>query len=88
LKHLSLLGSTGSIGQQTLDIVGSHPKELKVVALAAGARQLPLLAEQIRTFAPSLVSVPTADDAQQLLEILDSFGPNGRKVSLEIMHGD
>ncbi|MBP9092657.1 hypothetical protein KBI23_16665, partial [bacterium] len=36
MKFLSIIGSTGSIGKQTLDIVRAHPDQLKVSALAAG----------------------------------------------------
>ncbi len=70
MKHISLLGSTGSIGKQTLDIVQSHKDKVKVVALAAGGKNLPELARQIQEFQPDLVSVPTADDAQELKRLL------------------
>jgi 1-deoxy-D-xylulose-5-phosphate reductoisomerase len=70
LTNLSLLGSTGSIGLQTLDIVAAHRDDLRVVALAAGGKKLELVAEQIREFAPELVSVPTADDAKTLKKLL------------------
>jgi 1-deoxy-D-xylulose-5-phosphate reductoisomerase len=53
---VSLLGSTGSIGRQTLDVVEQHPDRLKVVALAAGAK-LDLLAAQIERHKPDLVAV-------------------------------
>ena len=46
-KPISLIGSTGSIGTQTLDIVAEFPEQFKVVALAAGSN-LTLLAEQAR----------------------------------------
>ncbi len=70
MTNLSLLGSTGSIGLQTLDIVAAHRDDLRVVALAAGGKKLELVAEQIREFAPELVSVPTADDAKTLKKLL------------------
>ncbi|MGH9553129.1 MAG: hypothetical protein ACRD3W_27365, partial [Terriglobales bacterium] len=38
MKKVALLGSTGSIGLQTLDIVASHPDDLQLVALAAGSK--------------------------------------------------
>jgi 1-deoxy-D-xylulose-5-phosphate reductoisomerase len=60
VKKITLLGSTGSIGTQTLDIVASHPNEFSIVGLAAG-RNLSLLAEQIRQFKPEVVAI--ADEA-------------------------
>lgn len=50
-KVISLLGSTGSIGTQTLDIVGEHPDKFQVVALSAG-NNLELVAEQVRRREP------------------------------------
>ena len=55
MKGLALLGSTGSIGTQTLDIVRSFPDALRVVGLAA-RRSLTLLESQVREFKPRLVS--------------------------------
>ncbi len=57
MKRLSILGSTGSIGTQTLDVVRNHPESFCVAALAAGGRRMELLKEQIREFAPKLVAV-------------------------------
>ena len=53
MRGLVVLGSTGSIGRQTLDIVRSFPSEFRVVGLAAG-RNLDLLARQIEEFNPKL----------------------------------
>ena len=53
MKGLVILGSTGSIGRQTLDIVRAFPEEFRVVGLAAG-RNLELLADQIEEFEPRL----------------------------------
>lgn len=64
MKTISILGSTGSIGTQTLDIVRANP-DLKVSALAAG-RNIDLLEKQAREFKPSLVSVWEKDDADKL----------------------
>ncbi len=55
-KRISILGSTGSIGTQTLDIVRHHPDRFEVVALAAGSNAK-LLLEQVMEFRPSLVTV-------------------------------
>lgn len=56
MKRLSILGSTGSIGEQTLEVVASHPERFEVVALAAG-RRVARLVEQARQFRPRRVSV-------------------------------
>lgn len=64
MKNISILGSTGSIGTQTLDIVRNN-KELNVVALTAG-NNIKLLAEQIREFNPVLACVKTEELAGEL----------------------
>lgn len=61
MKRLAILGSTGSIGEQTLDVVVGHPDRFKVVSLAAG-RRVERLVEQARQFKPRVVSV--ADPAE------------------------
>ncbi len=60
MKAISLLGSTGSIGTQTLDIVAQHPDQFRIVGLAAG-RNVTLLAQQIRQFRPAIVAICEAD---------------------------
>ena len=59
MKRISILGSTGSIGTQTLDVIRKHRHEFEVVALVAG-RNAELLAEQVDEFAPALAVL--ADD--------------------------
>ena len=56
MKRISILGSTGSIGTQTLDIVSQYPEQFQVVGLAAGSN-ITLLAEQIRQFHPEIVAI-------------------------------
>jgi 1-deoxy-D-xylulose-5-phosphate reductoisomerase len=56
VKRISILGSTGSIGTQTLDIVSQYPEQFQVVGLAAGSN-ITLLAEQIRQFHPEIVAI-------------------------------
>lgn len=63
MKKISILGSTGSIGRQALDIINSD--EIDVVALACG-RNIELLSEQIEHFKPKLVSVEREEDAKAL----------------------
>ena len=62
--NISILGSTGSIGTQTLDVVREHP-EFKVTSLSCG-RNIKLLEEQIREFQPAFVSVSDEKDAVDL----------------------
>lgn len=72
LKRIALLGSTGSIGTQTLDVVSRHPEKFKIVGLAAGGRGS-LLAAQIRQFHPAKVSLATGEAVQEL-KTQDDFG--------------
>lgn len=65
MKTVSILGSTGSIGTATLDVVRHFPDRFRVVALAAG-RNLDLLARQIEEFRPEMVAVAEAEAARQL----------------------
>ena len=62
MKNISLLGSTGSIGTQTLEVVRAYPEELCVKALTCGSR-IGLLKEQIKEFKPELVVVFDQDKA-------------------------
>lgn len=57
MKRLAILGSTGSIGVSTLEIVADHADCFQITALTAG-RNLVLLEEQIARFSPDLVAVP------------------------------
>lgn len=63
MKKISILGSTGSIGRQTLDIINKD--EIEVVALACG-KSIDLLSKQIERFAPQIVSVEREEDAKAL----------------------
>ena len=82
MKKIALIGSTGSIGTQTLEIVRNNPEEYKVVALACG-RNLELIEAQMREFHPSFVSVGDEAGAAELraatgdLGIPISFGMEG-----------
>lgn len=65
MKKISLLGATGSIGTQTLDLLRLHPEEFQVVALSFG-RNLSLGAQIIDEFKPEIVSVLTKEDKEEL----------------------
>lgn len=69
MKNISILGSTGSIGVSTLEIVAQFPERYRVVALSAG-RCLDLLANQVRQFKPELVSVADPRDVPALRQLL------------------
>lgn len=69
MKRLAVLGSTGSIGVSCLDVVADFSERFEVVALT-GARNLELLAAQIRRFRPRLAAVLCEDDAQRLRNLL------------------
>jgi 1-deoxy-D-xylulose-5-phosphate reductoisomerase len=56
MKKILVLGSTGSIGRQTLDVIRNHPGKFKVIGLACNA-SMDLLREQIREFKPKFVSI-------------------------------
>lgn len=65
MKRLTVLGSTGSIGRQTLEVAGAFPERFRVVGLAA-KKNIDLLEEQIRLFHPELVAVEEEDAAKVL----------------------
>lgn len=65
VRRLAILGSTGSIGQQTLDVVRSFPGRFQVIGLAAG-RNAALLAKQIEEFQPRLASIESAGSREGL----------------------
>ncbi len=65
LKKISLLGATGSIGRQTVDVVKQHPQHFKITAFAVG-RNLDLAKQWVLDLKPELVSVQTKDDCELL----------------------
>ena len=69
MKHIAILGSTGSIGTQTLDVVRQNG-DIIVEALAAAGSNIALLLEQIKEFQPKLVCVFSEEKALELKEIL------------------
>lgn len=79
MKKISILGSTGSIGTQALDVVRKNT-DLKVVALSAG-NNVELLCSQIEEFKPQLVSVATKEAAEKLEQMLT------KETELEIVYG-
>jgi 1-deoxy-D-xylulose-5-phosphate reductoisomerase len=73
MRHICVLGSTGSIGVSTLDVIRSHPDLFKVVSLTAHSN-IELLAKQCDEFKPKMVVVGSAEAANHLNELLKSKG--------------
>ena len=63
MRDIVILGSTGSIGVQALELVAAHPDLFRVVGLSAGSQNLPLLFEQARTFRVPVVGTTASRDA-------------------------
>lgn len=81
MKHISILGSTGSIGTQTLDVVRTNG-DIQVEALAAAGNNIPLFLKQIKEFSPKLVCVYHAERAKELELALKK-----EQLSCQIMTG-
>ncbi|MBE9047547.1 1-deoxy-D-xylulose-5-phosphate reductoisomerase [Pleurocapsales cyanobacterium LEGE 10410] len=78
MKAITILGSTGSIGTQTLDIVTHNPDKFRVVGLAAG-NNVTLLAEQIRAFKPEIVALENETKLAQLQAAISNY-PHQPKI--------
>jgi len=79
MKKLTVLGSTGSIGVSTLEVVAAHRDRFEIVALTGG-NNLELLKRQIEEFSPRVAAVISEESAQKLRKSL-------RGVKTEILHG-
>lgn len=80
MKHIVILGSTGSIGTSTLDVISRFPDEFRVVGLAAGSNDR-AIEEQIRTFKPEVVALSCHDAANRLRARIGN-------ASTEVLEGD
>ena len=93
MKRVSILGSTGSVGLSTIDIIARHPDRLEVVGLSAGSN-LELISRQIAALKPKAVSVKTAEDAAKLATMVDDkkltifHGPDGAREVASIPEAD
>ncbi len=83
-KKLAIIGSTGSIGRQTLEVVSAHPGMFDIVGLAAGRNNLSELARQVRQFAPQIVAVPDIEAMSTMRELLGQ----GADKTTEIVIGE
>mgnify|MGYP005828203809 CR=1 FL=1 len=79
LKKISLLGATGSIGTQTLDVIREHPEEFKLTAMSVG-RNIEEARKMILEFSPQLISVQRKEDAELLKKEMSS--------SLKVLYGE
>lgn len=82
MKAITLIGSTGSIGTQTLDIVAQNPEQFRIVGLAAGSN-VELLASQIRQFQPSIVAISNETKLPELKEAIKELEPQPTLLSGE-----
>ena len=83
MKHIAVLGSTGSIGTQTLDVVRKHPDMMDVVALACGSK-IELIEKQAREFCPELVAVYDEKAASDQLAISSEVYEGLKEQDLEL----
>jgi len=81
IKHIAILGSTGSIGVNTLDVIRAHPSRFKVAALTAG-KQIDRLAQQCVEFKPAIAVVADADGAARLQKLLLE-----QKMNTQVLYG-
>lgn len=80
-RRIVILGSTGSIGTQALQVIAEHPERYDVVGLCAGTNAA-LLAEQVKEFQPVVVGMYDAEAASQLPQLL-----SGHSAGPEILSG-
>lgn len=93
MKAITLLGSTGSIGTQTLEIVAQYPEQFRIVGIAAG-QNVEMLAAQIRQFKPSIAAIFAEEKLSALKEAISDVDPQpillaGSEGVIEVArHGD
>ncbi|MDH4235183.1 MAG: 1-deoxy-D-xylulose-5-phosphate reductoisomerase, partial [Gallionella sp.] len=80
MQHLTVLGSTGSIGASTLDVVARHPEKFQIVALTANS-QVELLFRQCQQFKPRYAVLLDDDAAAQLRSLIREAGLNTEVLS-------
>ena len=78
-RSVVVLGSTGSIGTQTLEVAKWHRSDIKIVGLAAG-RNIDILEDQVRTWRPHIVGIAHPDAAEMFRERV-------RDLDVEIVSG-
>jgi 1-deoxy-D-xylulose-5-phosphate reductoisomerase len=88
MRDISILGSTGSIGVQALEVIAANPTQFRVVALAAGGSNIPLLVEQVRTFGVKVVGVEgdgaLLRDALPGVNVIDGKGAAAQVAAIPV----
>jgi len=88
MRDISILGSTGSIGVQALEVIAANPTQFRVVALAAGGSNIPLLVEQARTFGVKVVGIEgdgaLLRDALPGVNVIDGKGAAAQVAAIPV----
>ncbi|CAB5064379.1 unannotated protein [freshwater metagenome] len=88
MRDISILGSTGSIGVQALEVIAANPTQSRVVALAAGGSNIPLLVEQVRTFGVKVVGIEgdgaLLRDALPGVNVIDGKGAAAQVAAIPV----
>ncbi|MBU1201298.1 MAG: 1-deoxy-D-xylulose-5-phosphate reductoisomerase [Nanoarchaeota archaeon] len=83
MKKIAILGSTGNIGKQVLEVVDKHPDKLKVVALSANDN-VELLKEQVKKYKPIAIAISGKKKARELKESVDARVYSGHDAQIKI----
>lgn len=87
MKRVSILGSTGSIGTQTLDVIRSHAEDFEVVALTCG-ENLERFIKQVEEFAPCLAVTGRRDGAETLSKYIEEHNLRSKEgKAIKVLHG-
>ena len=78
-RHIAILGSTGSIGRQALDVISNHSDRFEAYALVAN-NSVELLIQQARTFMPEIVVIANEGHTEQVMDAARSAGAMGGTV--------
>ncbi len=88
MRDISILGSTGSIGVQALEVIAANPTQFRVVALAAGGSNIPLLVEQARKFGVKVVGIEgdgaLLRDALPGVNVIDGKGAAAQVAAIPV----
>jgi 1-deoxy-D-xylulose-5-phosphate reductoisomerase len=83
MKRIAILGSTGSIGRSTLNVIENNPERFELLTMAAGAN-LDAALEQARRWKPRILSLASEQDAEKASRVLKAEG----LTSIEVVHGE
>jgi 1-deoxy-D-xylulose-5-phosphate reductoisomerase len=88
MRDISILGSTGSIGVQALEVIAANPTQFRVVALAAGGSNITLLVDQVRTFGVKVVGIEgdgaLLRDALPGVNVIDGKGAAAQVAAIPV----